>query len=355
MSTITPLKLTQSGLKWLKIDVANTYGNDKDTFQEQVAFVDSNIDTLEALADEADSPYEYMNAVKALRDHQAGKEVKHFMYVDCSNQALQLYGVLTRDFDSAYVCNLSSGNVRTDAYGMLADAMNTELNTDLFTRKNCKKSMMVTLYGKQNAQLDILDEIGMSEAELGDRLNISTPDFMKTAFDNAMNSIASGAMIAMSSIQDLNDENIDTYYWVMPDGFKVKYDVKRTIEYNGTIRSRGGVDISFTAETEIYGATKYNAGMAPNLIHTVDGYVARELIRRMGDRFITTIHDAFGMHPNDVDFFINLYKEIMIKILNSNLLEDIMTQIANGRLFAKAAMKNTLTEEHINKAEYSVC
>jgi len=349
--------LTEQGLKWLMVDIANTYGNDKATTEEQVAWVNNNATVLEAHTPEAESPYEYMNAVNALRQHQRGEPVKHMMYVDCSNQALQLYGVLTADYDTAYICNLSSGSVRTDAYGLLAEQMNIEFNTDIFNRKNCKKALMTTLYGKRHAEMVILNEMNISLEDIAVLLNVDmtdNPDWLADKFTHAMSVIAPKAMEAMEKIQALNDERIDTYYWTMPDGLNVKYDVKRDIQYEAERTSKSGIRFSFSTDTSIYGGTKFNAGMAPNVIHSVDGYVARQLIRSMNDKYITSIHDAFGVHPNDIQELKDNYAHIMVELLNSNLLEDIMKEIAGGRTYTVPTKINNLTEEHILSSKYAI-
>lgn len=349
--------LTEDGLKWLKIDIANTFGYDKATTTEQILWFEVNKEVLEALVDKAESPYEFENAVKAFRKHQRGEKVSHMMYIDCSNQALQLYGVLTADYDTAYICNLSSGKTRTDAYGMLAQQLNIEFTTNIFTRKNCKKALMTTLYGKRHAEMVIAEEMNTTVEALAIELNIDSsenPNWFSDTFEHAMNTIAPNAMSAMAKMQALNDENIDTYYWTMPDGFKVKYDVKRDVEFEGSRTSVNGTNFTFSTKTSVYGGTKYNAGMAPNIIHSIDGYVARQLIRSMGDKYITSIHDAFGVHPNDITELKHNYALIMIELLNSNILDDIMKQVANGRTYTVPTKSNTLTEKHILNSEYAI-
>ena len=354
---MTPQHLTEDGLKWLLVDIANTYGNDKDTTEMQVLWVNQNIDVLEALTEQAESKFEFANAVDALRRHQRGEPVSHMMYIDCSNQALQLYGVLTADYDTAYICNLSSGSTRTDAYAMLAQQLNIEFTTSIFTRKYCKKALMTTLYGKRHAEMVIAEEMNTTVEALAIELNINSeenPNWFSDAFEHAMNTIAPNAMSAMANMQALNDENIDTYYWTMPDGFRVKYDVKRDVEYEGHRTSINGTSFTFSTKTSVYGGTKYNAGMAPNIIHSIDGYVARQLIRHMEEKYITSIHDAFGTHPNDITKLKQGYAKIMIELLNSNILNDIMKEIANGRTYKVPTRSNNLTEEHILKSEYAI-
>lgn len=361
MSINEGMKITESGIKWLKIDVTNTFGYDKATHAQQIAWVDERNETLEALSNEADSPYEYLNAVEALRNAQMARDINHYVYLDCSNQALQIYGIGARDYATAFTCNLSSGGNRQDAYGMLAKAMNKIVGTDIFTRKLCKKPFMTTLYGKQKAYESIFDELQTTEEQfcIDHNLPLMHDDDTTTIghiFNEAMYEIAPKAMELMDLLQALNDENIGTYYWTMPDGFKVKYDVKKTLEYEGSRISRGGIEFSFSCETTVYEPHKYNAGMAPNVIHSIDGYICRLMVERMKAKgyFITTIHDAYACHPNHADEMIAIYKEIMIELLNSNILDDIMSQIANGRFYQKVTPSNDLTEEHINKSEYSL-
>jgi len=351
---MTNLKLTNSGLYWLKIDIANCYGLDKELFEDRISWVDRNLLTLETLIDTADSKLEYIKAITALRSHELGQDVHHYMYLDCSNQALQLYAVLTSCLDTAKVCNLGGFNgLMTDAYTMISVSLNNKFRTDIFTRKNCKRSLMTTLYGKQNGGDTILED--MLDEELTKLYNLGIDsDTLNLAFKESMYDIAPNAMKAMKLIQALNNEHIGTYNWVMPDGFRVKYDVRSNQEFEGKRVSAKGIEFSFHTTNKVYKPSRFNAGMAPNVIHSIDGYIVRELVRRMEDKFITPIHDAYAVHPNDIDFMINNYKDIMIELLNSEILDNIMSQIADGRVYAKIQKANTLKEEHIRNSLYDI-
>jgi len=180
------------------------------------------------------------------------------------------------------------------------------------------------------------------------------PDFMsmEDAFREAMLDIAPKAIIAMDAIQSLNNENIGTYRWTMPDGFKVKYNVKTEIEFEFMDYSKNNVAIYVDGIREVYAPSDKNAGMAPNVIHSVDGYVARELIRRMSaeGKFITTIHDAFACLPEDCDFMRDTYRDIFLEILDQDLLNDILTQIGNTKIGIQKT--GDLTKEDIVNSEY---
>lgn len=352
--------LTESGFKYLKIDIANSFGLDKKLYPERIAFVNNHsIDELLAMANEADSPYEYRNSVNELNNHLNLLPVEHMMYLDCTNQALQLYAVLTSCKDTAYLCNISSGDVLTDAYGLLGDKMNELTGKDIFNRNNCKKALMTTLYGKMSGESEIIKyllENGISFVN-----EIEEEEISKT-FQKSMRSIAPHAMRAMDVLQSLNKDDVDTYYWTLPDGFRVKYDVKSTKKIEIVCETKSGVKFNFDREVQIYKGSEYNRGMSPNIIHSVDGYVAREMVRRMTQpcvefnrnypAFITSIHDAFGTHPNNAEEMTWHYTNIMCELNESNLLQDIMSQITGTKMLS--IKKNTLTNDMIRTSIYKL-
>lgn len=352
--------LTESGLRYLEIDIANSFGLDKKTYEERIEFVDKHtLDELMAKTIVADSPYEYRNAVEQLSNHYEGLPVEHITYLDCTNQALQLYAVLTSCKDTAYLCNISSGNVLTDAYDVLAIAMNDITGLNIFDRNNCKKALMTTLYGKMDGQTEIFEyfmENGM------DKINLIDIDAFPEQFKQAMRAIAPHAMRAMDVIQSLNKADQDVYFWTMPDGFKVKYDVKSTQKLEISCKTKSGVKFHFDREVQVYKGSEFNRGMSPNVIHSVDGYVAREMVKRMTQpcsefnryypAFITTIHDAFGTHPNNAEEMTWHYTNIMCELNDSDLLRNIMSQISGSNMLS--IKKNTLTNDMIRASIYKL-
>ena len=352
--------LTTSGLKYLQIDIANCYGLDKKSYQERIDYVANNSnDKLVSERINADSPYEYRNAVEQYERACMGYPVEHITYLDCTNQALQLYAVLTSCKDTAYLCNISSGDELTDAYGVLANAMNELTGLDIFDRNNCKKALMTTLYGKMDGESEIIKYFMENGVVYDDKI---TDEELKTTFQTAMRVIAPHAMRAMDVLQSLNNAEIDTYYWTMPDGFKVKYDVKSTQKLDISCKTKSGVKFHFDRDVQIYKGSEFNRGMSPNVIHSVDGYVAREMIRRMTQHcakfnrnypaFITSIHDAFGTHPNNAEEMTYHYTNIMCELNESNLLQDIMSQISGKNMLS--IKKNTLANDMIRASVYKL-
>jgi len=362
------LDFENRGIYWTAVDIANQYGLDKKPFAERVQWVKDNLDNLESFSNDADSPIEFNTAVKAIRIYQQGKLPAHMIYLDASNQALQLYAILTADRKTASTCNLANGSQMADAYQLLADAMNETMQLTCFNRSICKKALMTTMYGKRNAYTEMLQHMyprsSTPEIDFEQQFKRDikvdkdcTPMYpeyktMEDAFTEAMLHIAPKAVIAMDAIQALNNEKVGTYYWTLPDGMRVKYDVKTDVEFNFMDYTKNGVAIYVEGTKEVYQPSKLNAGMAPNVIHSVDGYVARELIRRMSKegKYITTIHDAFACLPEDCDFMRETYRSILLEILDQDLLNNILTQIGGTKIGIQKT--GDLTREDVMNSEY---
>lgn len=346
-------KLTERGLFWLKVATIDATGQDKLLHDEKIKLFDENIEEwivtdwdVDSLL-KIESPKDFLNRLEDYMDYIQGRPVNNIHYVDCSNQALQLYAITTQCLKTAKICNLSGDNTqRFDGYQMLADALNSNFDIPFISRGTAKKPLMTTLYGKQKAWVSM-------EKELKDNIEDFSPEDFDNVFQEALMQIAPNAMTTMAQIQSLNSENIGTYYWTLPDGFKVKYDVSTEVSIEAERKSVKGTRFHFEGTSTVYAPDRWNAGMAPNVIHSIDGYIARRLINEFPE-YIHTIHDAYGCHYNYIDDLIVLWKKIMCEILDSNILEDIMTEIANGRKFVRPKKRGTLTKEHILNSEYAL-
>jgi len=74
----------------------------------------------------ADSPYEFLGACMALRDHVQGREVHLPIQLDAVNSGVQMYSGLLRDRTGAKsTCVI--GDERSDLYQEVADSVNSKL------------------------------------------------------------------------------------------------------------------------------------------------------------------------------------------------------------------------------------
>ena len=116
-----------SAFEYLCIDVSNSYGLDKKLFEERIEWAQTNIDQLEALADQAETKPLYLKAVMAIRKVQQGKPTGHMVGLDASCSGIQIMSAMTGCWKGAEATNLVNPDARNDAYSMCTENMNKAL------------------------------------------------------------------------------------------------------------------------------------------------------------------------------------------------------------------------------------
>ena len=138
-----------------------------------------------------------------------------------------------------------------------------------------------------------------------------------------------------------NDEAIH-HSWIMPDGHTVYVPVVEATNGTYTDDEFGEIPLRWYHQTK---SDNYRS-LCPNVIHSIDGYVAREMVRRCKFQ-LTHIHDCFVFNPNHLQEVTSTYRQIMAEIANSDLLADILSQITGGNVtFVKDS--NNLSQYILN-------
>ena len=215
--------VTERGMFWLKVDIANHYGLDKLSFDERVAWVDKNEQILESLCDQAEEPLLYNEAVKAYRASEAGEAIGHIVRLDATASGAQIMSVLARDEIGMKNLNVL-GDKRADLYTDIAKLMyeNTkdsdiwrEFNGDFAKiRKVVKKAIMTSYY---NSEAKPKELFGEDTAEL-------------KAFYNALDEVTPGARKIQRIINDAWDKSKDSNVWTLPDGHTAYCPVTKVLE-----------------------------------------------------------------------------------------------------------------------------
>ena len=154
-----------------------------------------------------------------------------------------------------------------------------------------------------------------------------------------------GADQVMDAINECWDPKATSHEWIMPDGHHVYVPVVEPI--NGTYSDEqfGDIPLRWLHQTK---SDNYRS-LCPNVIHSVDGYVAREMIRRCNFQ-VSHVHDCFVFNPNHLQPVTKTYREIMAEIANSDLLEDILRQITGNSSWTFT--KNTDISQEILNSNY---
>lgn len=286
----------------LKIAVANHAGHDRLTWQERIDWFDDQNDTFDT--DQFDEPVLGRKALRAYQDTLDGKPTGYWMSMDATASGLQIMAVLSGCKKSARVCNLVNTGSREDVYEMVADMMNSELAVeDQVSRKDVKKPLMTKLYN--------------SEATPKAHFN----DNQLKAFNSALDGLVPGAMDVMKTINACWDKTAVKHSWTLPDGHVAYCKVEEMADVTVSV---AGMEFPYRYRKQQ--PSDNFRSLCPNVIHSIDGYVAREMIRR-SDFDMAHIHDCFVFHPNHMVKAGRLYREILADLANMDLLESILTEI----------------------------
>lgn len=105
--------------QYLKIDVANNFGLDKDKWDDRIAWFDANEAQLEQLTKQAAEPALYSAGVRAWRNVQKGLPNHYPISLDATSSGIQILSCLTGDRKAAELCNVVDTGERADAYTIL--------------------------------------------------------------------------------------------------------------------------------------------------------------------------------------------------------------------------------------------
>lgn len=322
--------LTDEGADYLRVAIANELYSDKCSFDEALEWFDD-----QKLSDIVKQSMTNPIATSLVQDYikgMKGEAIGTITHWDATNSALQFYSLLGKDKIGAMLCNIVKTEVIADAYGALASALNTAAGTDIFNRSTVKHAFMIFLYGGMEKQLlDNLDIIKDDKRFAGTHtlrqvFPTSTQKDAYKLFTAAMEAIAPSAMKLMNVIYTYNVPGTTKFKWTMPDTFKVEKTITATEKVKGYFMDKHGKTHEGSIEVKIEKDNAFSRALAPDIIHSIDAYFGREVIRRCNFD-ISFIHDSFGCHPNNAAKLMDTVKRVAAEILEGHLLVDILSQI----------------------------
>jgi hypothetical protein len=201
---------------------------------------------------EASNPVGLRAAYNAMEHTALGHPTGYMISLDAASSGLQLLSLLVSCPVSWKLCG-GDENI-LDAYAEVFLHMNTGLKID---RKDVKQSIMTALYGST----------ATPKAVFGEDVDV---------FYETMEKMAPGAWDLNLGIQELWDEvEGTTYDWTMPDNFYACIEThdKDVIKFKF-------LDEEFQVVQKVNERPRFHKGLGPNLIHSVDGMIVREMYRR---------------------------------------------------------------------------
>ncbi|XP_074573919.1 DNA-directed RNA polymerase 2A-like [Curcuma longa] len=356
--------LGKSGLRWLKIHLANLYGSgvNKLSYDGRIAFTESH---LEDIFDSADRPLEggrwwlgaedpfqclsvCINLAEALRNSSPEATISHIpVHQDGSCNGLQHYAALGRDKFGAAAVNLVDGDKPADVYSGIAagvqkimqrdaqqdpaenpNALLARLIVDQVDRKLVKQTVMTSVYGV--TYIGARDQI---KRRLKDRGVIADQKELSNAASyaakttlTALGEMFKSARCIMSWLGDcakIIAAKNHAVRWTSPLGLLVVQPYRAL----GTQLVRTSLQVvSLQKETDKVMVKRQRTAFPPNFVHSLDGshmMMTAVACKRAGLSF-AGVHDSFWTHACDVDQMNTILREKFVELYEKPILENLL-------------------------------
>ena len=336
--------MTPEAEDWLAFQVATTYGKDKDTIQDRIAWTLSNHQLITSIATDplrylhewevADEPWtflaacdEYYHCIIKCDRHHTNLPVA----VDATCSGLQILAGLARDASTAALVNVLPSDKPQDAYKVIAEQAEPHVPECIrphMDRKTTKRTVMTVPY---NAK-PFSNRGYIREALKEKGVEVEKDDLTATvkAVRDAMNVIVPGPMKVMkwieSEVAAAIDRGASELQWVTPSGFVVtqKLMKKKVQEIELQLLGRCHIKVATEDDDKVDRAHHKNA-TAPNLIHSLDA----SLLHLSALRFnapISLIHDSVLCRATDMSVLSTIVRETYMHLFAEH---DYLTTFAH--------------------------
>lgn len=271
---------TFTGKEYLKIDIANNFGLDKDEWDDRIAWFDQNESQLEQLIKKAEEPALFAAGVSAWRNVQRGGVNHYPISLDATSSGIQLLSCLTGDRKGAELCNVVDIGTRADAYTIQYHRMLDKTGGDSrIDRKDTKNAIMTAFYGSEATPKRVFGE--------GNLLSM---------FVETMEEGAPYAWELNQKMLAIWNPDAESYRWVMPNNFHVNIKVMGQVTETVHFLERP-YDVTYTVQMAI----EKGRSLCANMTHSVDGMVVSEMELRCNYDWerVAFLRNLAAMAPND--------------------------------------------------------
>lgn len=341
-----PRPMDDRAWRWLKIHAANTYGIDKGSFDERVAWTDAHMDAIKECArdprcdfwrhaDESQpgacdgKPWQFLAACLALATPSVAERLP--VQLDGTCNGLQHYAAMLRDSTGARAVNLLPGDRPADIYADVAAVARREAGVlmehgdelaaavyELIGRRTVKQPTMTTVYG-----VTAVGARQQVESKLHDIIPGDDPATKKKRYQAAMLianlalkgareacPAAAAAMDWLTRCAKLIAKKDRLVAWTTPVGFPVvqPYRNWRVATIRTVVQD---VRLLIDDENVPVAVGRQVKGAAPNFVHSLDkSHMMRTAIRcRDEGVWFAMIHDSYWTHAADADRLNRILRE----------------------------------------------
>jgi len=332
--------------RWLRFQVATTYGLDKETLDDRLNWTYENEWLIEKIATDpidnlsdwegAEEPWQFLAACDEFYHCVMKKDrlsTGLMVAIDATCSGLQILAGLAKDKSTAKLVNVLPSDKPQDAYKVVAETSKPNIPKKIqpyWDRKGVKRTVMTIPYNakpfsNRSYIRDALKEKG---------IEIDKEDLTQTvsAVRDAMNTVVPGPMRVMKWIEDEVTKAIkrgaSKLSWTTPSGFIVNQRIMKKevkiMELQLLGRCRLHVATDDTIEVD---KARHKAATAPNLIHSLDASLLCLSTLRFNAP-ITLIHDSVLCRATDMSYLSTIVREVYMSMFaKHDYLTDFALQI----------------------------
>ena len=363
--------MTPDAEGWLAFQVATTYGLDKATMLERLAWTREHITLISRVATDpignlsewevADEPWQFLAAcdeyyhcvVNCDRDFTSLP-----VATDATCSGLQILAGLARDASTAKLVNVLPSDKPQDAYKVVAQQATPHVPDSIkpyMDRKTVKRVVMTVPYNAKPYSnrgyiRDALKEKGVE---------VDKDDLTPTvkAVRDAMDIIVPGPMAVMTWIElevgKAIDRGLTELTWTTPSGFVVTQRLMKPVVKDIELQLLGRCHIKVaTDESDKVDKSHHKNATAPNLIHSLDASLLHLSALRF-DAPISFIHDSVLCRATDMGVLSSIVRETYMHLFaEHDFLTDFAQQIGAE---TDPPMCDTLEPSSVIDSTYFFC
>lgn len=396
--------LTESGVFWLKVHVANTYGYDKVSFEARARWTEEHEDLILSIAahplDDTrwhtvskKTRWQFLAACFAYADYKRdglGSICRVPVMLDGTCSGLQHWAALLRDEEVGQHVNLVPGLEKPgDLYEKVAARTKAVLREAIargerwaaewlafdIDRSVAKPVVMGFPYGKSFTST--LDDVRDAVRTMVDEGKRPAPPWMPEEGQAVVWAVLAKA-VREATIEEVERPHLGHEYakkivdewkrvsptepvvWLSPSGWPVYADYRK----GGATSSQLKAQINGKTVKPRYVTGKgpidwpaVRSGMAPNFIHSIDGaHVALALKRakELGITQLAVVHDAFGTTPSRTEEFAQVLRDAFVEVHRIDHLKALEARLvaAGGTRLPEPPELGQLDIEGIAQARY---
>ncbi|KAG5513866.1 hypothetical protein PMAC_000488 [Pneumocystis sp. 'macacae'] len=363
-------EIGESGLRWLKIHLANICGFDKESFLERETFTVENLKNIFDSADNPlkgsrwwlkfDDPWQTLAAcfelTAALRSPNPYKFKSRLpVHQDGTCNGLQHYAALGGDISGARQVNLEPSNRPYDVYTKVAELVNEQVQKDAkegnhlaillkdkIARKIVKQTVMTNVYGVTyvGARNQILNQLKNIDS-LPREMLFNLASYLAKIVFFSLKSMFTGAhkiqewlneaarriskSIDTSSYSGLN--HMTSVIWTSPLNLPIVQPYRKSSRKQIKTNLQS-IFITDPNDMSPVDTRKQQTAFPPNFIHSLDAthmLMSAISCKNAGLTF-ASVHDSYWTHAADVDDMNVILRETFVKLHEKNIMENLLNE-----------------------------